>query len=102
MSHGTPHEKQARLFHPPSTVSCFGWRAERQLAEESCQRCKSGRNRLSPQKKNDSGLTISMETCVMSDHQLRFKGPFFEFDAKGWMAILAAIVIVSLVLWLAR
>lgn len=36
----------------------------------------------------------------MSDHQLRFKGPFFEFDAKGWMAILAAIVIVGLVLWL--
>jgi hypothetical protein len=30
----------------------------------------------------------------MSDHQLRFRGPGFDFDAKGWMAILAAIVIV--------
>lgn len=40
----------------------------------------------------------------MSDHQLKFKGPGFEFDAKGWMAILAAIVIVALValLWLWR
>jgi hypothetical protein len=43
-----------------------------------------------------------MESCVMSDHQLRFKGPFFEFDAKGWMAIAAAIVIVVLVAWLHR
>lgn len=33
----------------------------------------------------------------MSDHQLKFKGPGFDFDAKGWMAILAAIVIVALV-----
>ncbi|UWU73055.1 hypothetical protein N2603_23410 [Bradyrhizobium huanghuaihaiense] len=32
----------------------------------------------------------------MSDHQLRFKGPGFDFDAKGWMAILAAIVIVGM------
>jgi hypothetical protein len=38
-----------------------------------------------------------MESCVMSDHQLKFKGPGFDFDAKGWMAILAAIVIVALV-----
>lgn len=37
-----------------------------------------------------------MESC-MSDHQLRFKGPGFDFDAKGWMAILAAIIIVGLV-----
>jgi hypothetical protein len=36
-----------------------------------------------------------MESCVMSDHQLKFKGP--GFDAKGWIAILAAIVIVALV-----
>jgi hypothetical protein len=34
----------------------------------------------------------------MSDHQLRFKGPFFDFDAKGWAGILAAIVIVALIL----
>jgi hypothetical protein len=34
----------------------------------------------------------------MSDHQLKFKGPGFYFDAKGWMAIGAAIVIVLLVL----
>ena len=33
----------------------------------------------------------------MSDHQLKFKGPGFDFDANGWMAILAAIVIVALV-----
>ncbi|WP_283842871.1 hypothetical protein [Bradyrhizobium semiaridum] len=32
----------------------------------------------------------------MSDHELRFKGPFFDFNAKGWMAIIAAIVIVGL------
>lgn len=38
----------------------------------------------------------------MSDHQLRFKGPGFDFDAKGWMAILASIVIVGMVLWLLR
>ena len=33
----------------------------------------------------------------MSNHQLRFKGPGFDFDAKGWVAIVAAIVIVVLV-----
>jgi hypothetical protein len=38
-----------------------------------------------------------MESRVMSDHQLKFKGPGFDFDAKGWMAILAAIIIVALV-----
>lgn len=38
----------------------------------------------------------------MSDHQLRFKGPGFDFDAKGWMAIVAAIVIVLLVLLVPR
>jgi hypothetical protein len=39
-----------------------------------------------------------MESYVMSDHQLRFRGPGFDFDAKGWMGIAAAIVIVALVL----
>jgi len=39
-----------------------------------------------------------MESCVMSDHQLKFKGPGFDFDAKGWFGIGAAIVIVLLVL----
>jgi hypothetical protein len=34
----------------------------------------------------------------MSDHQLKFKGPGFDFHAKGWLAILAAIVIVAMVL----
>jgi len=34
----------------------------------------------------------------MSDHQLKFKGPGFDFDAKGWMGLAAAIVIVLLVL----
>jgi hypothetical protein len=33
----------------------------------------------------------------MSDHQLRFKGSFFEFDGKGW-GVLAAIAIVALLL----
>jgi hypothetical protein len=33
----------------------------------------------------------------MSDHQLKFKGPGFDFDAKGWVAILAAIAIVSMI-----
>ena len=36
----------------------------------------------------------------MSDHQLKFKGPGFDFDAKGWLAILAAISIVALILTL--
>jgi hypothetical protein len=34
----------------------------------------------------------------MSNHQLKFKGPGFDFDAKGWLGIAAAIVIVVLVL----
>lgn len=38
----------------------------------------------------------------MSDHQLRFKGPFFDFDAKGWAGLLAAIVIVVLLIVLPR
>lgn len=33
----------------------------------------------------------------MSDHHLRFKGPFFEFDGKGW-GILAAVVVLVLIL----
>lgn len=33
----------------------------------------------------------------MSDHQLRFKGPGFDFDAKGWIAIVAAIAIVAII-----
>ncbi|MCP1854459.1 MULTISPECIES: hypothetical protein [unclassified Bradyrhizobium] len=37
----------------------------------------------------------------MSDHQLKFKGPGFDFDAKGWQAIVAAILIVGIVAWLA-
>jgi hypothetical protein len=45
-------------------------------------------------------LSFSMESPVMSDHQLRFKGPSFDFDAKGWIGILAAIVIVGIVAWL--
>jgi len=36
----------------------------------------------------------------MSNHQLRFRGPNFDFDAKGWWAILAAILIVALILYL--
>lgn len=36
----------------------------------------------------------------MSEHHLRFKGPGFDFDAEGWMAILAAIMIVGIVAWL--
>jgi len=43
-----------------------------------------------------------MESPVMSNHQLRFKGPGFDFDAKGWMGILAAILIVAMILWLCR
>jgi hypothetical protein len=34
----------------------------------------------------------------MADHQLRFKGPLFEFDGKGW-GILAAVVIVGLLIF---
>lgn len=33
----------------------------------------------------------------MSDHQLRFKGRGFDFDAKGWIAIVAAIAIVAII-----
>jgi hypothetical protein len=43
-----------------------------------------------------------MESCAMSDHQLKFKGPGFDFDAKGWMGLAAAIVIVLLVLLVPR
>jgi hypothetical protein len=43
-----------------------------------------------------------MESLVMSDHQLRFKGPGFDFDAKGWMGILAAILIVAMIVWFCR
>jgi hypothetical protein len=43
-----------------------------------------------------------MENHAMSDHQLKFKGPGFDFDAKGWMAIGAAIVIVLLVMLVPR
>jgi hypothetical protein len=39
-----------------------------------------------------------MESCVMSDHYLKFKGPGFDFDANGWIGIGAAIMIVLLVL----
>jgi len=38
----------------------------------------------------------------MSDHQLKFKGPGFDFYAKGWLGIGAAIVIVLLVLLVPR
>ncbi|WFU38775.1 hypothetical protein QA640_30815 [Bradyrhizobium sp. CB82] len=38
----------------------------------------------------------------MSDHQLKFKGPGFEFDARGWMGVVAAVVIVLLVLLVPR
>lgn len=38
----------------------------------------------------------------MSDHQLRFKGPGFDFDARGWIGIAAAIIIVVLVLVVPR
>jgi hypothetical protein len=40
-----------------------------------------------------------MESHVMSDHQLKFKGPGFDFDAKGWLGIAAAIVIFLLLLF---
>jgi hypothetical protein len=38
----------------------------------------------------------------MSDHHLKFKGPGFDFDAKGWFGIAAAIFIVVLVLLVPR
>jgi hypothetical protein len=38
----------------------------------------------------------------VSDHQLEFKGPGFDFDAKGWLGIAAAIVIVLLVMFVPR
>jgi hypothetical protein len=43
-----------------------------------------------------------MENYAMSDHHLKFKGPGFDFDAKGWLGIAAAIVIVLLVLLVPR
>ncbi len=46
---------------------------------------------------NNSFFLSQMESCVMSEHQLRFKGPGFDFDAKGWVAILAPIVIVGII-----
>jgi hypothetical protein len=41
-------------------------------------------------------------TMPMSDHQLKFKGPGFDFDAKGLWGLVAAIVIVVLVLLVPR
>ncbi|WP_283814779.1 hypothetical protein [Bradyrhizobium sp. AUGA SZCCT0042] len=38
----------------------------------------------------------------MSDHQLKFKGPGFDFDAKGPWGLIAAIVIVVLILLVPR
>jgi hypothetical protein len=38
----------------------------------------------------------------VSHHQLKFKGPGFDFDAKGWFGIAAAIVIVLLVLFVPK
>lgn len=38
----------------------------------------------------------------MSDHQLRFRGPGFDLDAKGPLGILAAIIIVGMVMWWLR
>lgn len=34
----------------------------------------------------------------MTNHQLHFKGPRFYFDAKGWLAIVAPILIAALIL----
>jgi hypothetical protein len=62
---------------------------------------RSGENKLIGPQENSSEVS-SMESCAMSDHQLKFKGPGFDFDAKGWMAIGAAIVIVLLVLLVPR
>jgi hypothetical protein len=39
-----------------------------------------------------------MESSAMSDYQLKFKGPGFDFDAKGLWGLVAAIMIVLLVL----
>ena len=43
-----------------------------------------------------------MESYAMSDHHLKFKGPGFDFDAKGWLGIAAAVVVVLLVLLVPR
>jgi hypothetical protein len=40
-----------------------------------------------------------MESCVMSDHNLQFKGPGFDFNAKGWQALVAAVIIVGMIAW---
>jgi hypothetical protein len=42
----------------------------------------------------------SMENHAMSDHQLKFKGAGFNFDAKGLWGLVAAIV--SLLLLIPR
>jgi hypothetical protein len=39
-----------------------------------------------------------MESYAISDHHLKFKEFGFDFDAKGWLAILAAIMIIVLLL----
>lgn len=38
----------------------------------------------------------------MSDHHLKFRGPGFGFDAKGWIGIAAAVIIVLLLLTVPR
>jgi hypothetical protein len=47
-------------------------------------------------------LKIAMESCAVSDHNLQFKGPGFDFNAKGWQAIVAAVIIVGMIVWLWR
>jgi hypothetical protein len=71
------------------------------VAETPDQRRGLTRSPANAQLNYPEGLPVfSMESPVMSDHQLRFKGPGFDFDAKGWMGILAAIVIVGIIAWL--
>ncbi len=38
----------------------------------------------------------------MSDHNLQFKGPRFDFNAKGWQALVAAVTIVGMIVWWLR
>lgn len=57
-----------------------------------------------PIQKQPDGFALKFlkESSVMSDHHLKFKGPGFNFDAKGWIGIGAAIVIILLVLLMPR
>jgi hypothetical protein len=70
--------------------------------DEALGRLKEAKLKTTASDKPHSHSSLAGRRITMSDHQLKFKGFGFDFSANGWMAILAAIVIVALILVLPR